>query len=344
VSMTYLAEKPWLAWLTLVSAVSISGVSAFFSVDGIIALFSATPWKAGIMAVVLEIGKIVAALWLHHNFGIKGHFLLKTYLVIAVVILMGLTSMGIFGTLSKSFMEHTGQSAGTYTDLGLIDIQIKDLEDNRVNRVKQVENLDKYIDVYLKSDDIETARIGVRLSSRQKRERANLKAEIDSIQKEIADLKKKKAELTKDVSKIETEVGPVIYVAELIYGEKSQEVVSKAVRAVILVIVICFDPLAILLLIAAQVSFGQLTRKEPESVVEDVTIVEQTAQPAQLEPEPIHTEPETIESSNKLEAPLTVSGVELQAEAVKQAHDPILSKLRKKLENKVNRLERNRKG
>lgn len=332
---TFSSEKPWLAWLTLLSAIAISGVSAFFSVDGIIALFSATPWKAGIMAVVLEIGKIVAALWLHHNFGLKGHYFLKGYLIIAVVILMGLTSMGIFGTLSKSFMEHTGQSAGTYTDLGLIDTQIQDLESTRVNLVSQVENLDKYVGVYLQSSDINTARAGVRLANRQKSERAALKAELDSVQKQIADLKKQKAELSKDVSKIETEVGPVIYVAELIYGEKSQEVVSKAVRAVILVIVICFDPLAILLLIAAQVSFGQITRKEP--VAEDVTIVEQPKQPTQ-------TEPETIPSSNKLEAPLTVSDVELQAEVIQQAHDPVLSKLRKKLETKVSRLEKNRKG
>tara|TARA_Y100001937_G_scaffold12465_1_gene15840 strand:+ start:1070 stop:3097 length:2028 start_codon:yes stop_codon:yes gene_type:complete len=94
----------FIAILTLLSALSISGVAIFYSVIGLATIFPGAFWPVVIMGSVLEVGKLVTASWLYRNWR-QTRFLLKTYLTIAVVVLSLITSMGIFGFLSKAHLE-----------------------------------------------------------------------------------------------------------------------------------------------------------------------------------------------------------------------------------------------
>lgn len=343
-SMNSSANKDTIiAWLTLFTAIIISVVSAVFSVDGLIALFAATPWKAGIAATALEVGKIVAALWLHHNWGYKAPAL-KAYLIIAVVALMGLTSMGIFGTLSKSFMVHSLGSQDAYADVAYIDTQLESLNAAANTRRDQIAKLDKYVDVYLNSGNIDTARTGVRLASRQTENRKQLQADLDKITLEIRALTKEKLEKSKSFSKVESEVGPVIYIAELLYGEKTQEVVEKSVRAVILLIVLCFDPLAILLLIAAQISFSKIRENKVKPVYKteqvdynELPVLESTEADSVAEQfVPGNTEI-VLDQEDVRDL---INDPEIQASEISDIHSDKLAKYKKKLEDKIHRLTR----
>ena len=90
--------------LTLLSALSISGVAIFYSVIGLATIFPGAFWPVVIMGSVLEIGKLITASWVYRNWKFTP-FLLKTYLTIAVIVLSIITSMGIFGFLSKAHLE-----------------------------------------------------------------------------------------------------------------------------------------------------------------------------------------------------------------------------------------------
>ena len=98
-----------LALVTLITALGISAVAAFYSIVGLMAIFSASALSIAVMGIVLEIGKLITASWLYQNWK-RVPFLLKSYLTIAVIILMFITSMGIFGYLSKA---HIDQGSGT---------------------------------------------------------------------------------------------------------------------------------------------------------------------------------------------------------------------------------------
>ena len=94
----------FIAVLTLLSALSISGVAIFYSVIGLATIFPGASWPVVIMGGVLEVGKLVTASWLYRNWQFT-RWLLRTYLTIAVIILSLITSMGIFGFLSKAHLE-----------------------------------------------------------------------------------------------------------------------------------------------------------------------------------------------------------------------------------------------
>ena len=114
-----------LAILTLFTALAISAVAAYYSIIGLIAIFSAAAIPIAVMGVVLETGKLVTASWLYHYWK-RVPKLLKGYLISAVVILMFITSMGIFGFLSKAHIEQT-----TITSDKSIEIQSIVSEINR---------------------------------------------------------------------------------------------------------------------------------------------------------------------------------------------------------------------
>ena len=93
-------------FIVLLSALSISGTGAYFSILGLATMFPGAAWSVIVMGSVLEVGKIVSAVWLHQNWR-EANRLMKYYLTAAVVVLMFITSMGIFGFLSKAHIEHS---------------------------------------------------------------------------------------------------------------------------------------------------------------------------------------------------------------------------------------------
>jgi hypothetical protein len=260
-----------MAYLTLITGLLISAVAIFYSVAGLISIFSAAPIAIIIMGTVLEVSKLVATVWIKQNWDIAPR-LLKTYLLGAVIVLMLITSMGIFGFLSKAHSDQTLVSGDVQSKIAVYDEKIKIERDNIDANRKALKQMDEAVDqVMARSTTEGGADKAVAIRRSQQKERSRLVAEIGESQKKISALSEQRAPIAAEVRKVEAEVGPIKYIASFIYGENPDaNLLEKAVTWVIILIVIVFDPLAVMLLLASQYSFGLLKKKpEEESQAEE---------------------------------------------------------------------------
>ena len=247
-----------LVLLTLFVALTISAVAAYYSIVGLIAIFSAAAIPIAVMGIVLEAGKLVTASWLYHNWKIVPK-LLKGYLSFAVVVLMFITSMGIFAFLSKAHIEQTTIASDNTLEIELIQSSIE-RELTGIGRAeKQLNLLDNALERYTELGAITK---GLTARKEQEEERNDLTQTITEATETITALTKNKSTLLKEQIAIEAEVGPIRYIAELFYGESTQRILEDAVRWVIILLVLVFDPLAVLLLTAANISFSEIKRKK----------------------------------------------------------------------------------
>ena len=248
----------FLTLLTFLSAISISVIAAGYSIVGLATLFAGAVVPIIAMGSALEVGKLVAASWLYHNWNSDVPRLLKTYLFGAIIILIFITSLGIFGFLSKAHLDQVKPTSSNAIKIQVIDKQISQQNLIIERAEKQITLLDKALEVYI---DKEYVSRGLKERKKQEEERTLLNNAINEASDKIAELTNQKAELSLAQDKIEAEVGPIKYVAELIYGENAQDNFDKAVRFVILILIFVFDPLAVLLLIAANISLRQWRKK-----------------------------------------------------------------------------------
>lgn len=254
-----------IAWLTLASGLSISAVAVWYSVAGLVAIFAAAAVPIIIMGVALEVSKLVATVWLKMNWRIAPK-LIRTYLIIAITILMLITSMGIFGFLSKAHLDQAVPTGDVVDQVSLLDEKIKTQRENIDASRKALKQMDEAVDqVMARSTDEKGADKAANLRRSQQRERNQLQNDIAKAQSAIAKLNEERAPIAKDLRKIEAEVGPIKYIAALLYGDNpDQNLLEKAVRWVIIIIVIVFDPLAVILLLASQYSFQWFRKQEDE--------------------------------------------------------------------------------
>ena len=246
-----------IALLTLITALAISAVAAFYSIVGLMAIFSASAISIAVMGVVLEIGKLITASWLYQNW-IKIPRLLKYYLTLAVVVLMFITSMGIFGYLSKAHIDQGTGTAELYLKVERIDNSISSERKIIERAEKQIGMLDSALDKYIELGAI-TKGLGKR--EEQEEERNLLNTTVSNAQLRIDDLLDEKTEFNLQIKNFEAEVGPLKYISALFYGEDALDYIDRAVRYVILILVFVFDPLAVLLIIAANMSFNEYNTK-----------------------------------------------------------------------------------
>jgi hypothetical protein len=241
--------------LTLLVALSLSSVAAWYSIIGLTAIFAGAVIPVIIMGGILEVGKITTTVWLRKYWG-RASWLLKLYLVPSVLALALLTSMGIFGFLSKAHMEQGINTGDSQAKLSLYDEKIKTQRDNIELARKALTQMDNQVDQRLSRGDSEnSAERAVQIRRQQAGERTKLQKEIGDAQKEIAKLNEERAPIAAENRKIEAEVGPIKYIAALIYGDNADNsTLEAAVRWVIILLVIVFDPLAIALVLAANAS------------------------------------------------------------------------------------------
>jgi hypothetical protein len=238
--------------ITLITALIIAIIAAWFSIVGLTAIFSGTVLAIGLMAAVLELGKVIAVSWLYRNWATKGLILLKSYLSLAVVVLMFITSMGIFGFLSRSHIEQTALSGDTTLRVEQLDQRI-DREQRKIDdAMNLIAQLDNAVIVLQDNARISGPNGALAVRTSQRDERTELNAIIDQYDKNIVDLREQRVKLQQEQLAKEVEVGPLKYIAELIYGEENaRDYFDQAVRWIIIILVVVFDPLAIALLIAA---------------------------------------------------------------------------------------------
>ena len=248
----------------LIVALMISAISAFYSITGLTTIFSAAVTSVMIMGGALELGKITTVVWLH-KYWKRASWQLKAYLVPAVVILMFITSMGTYGYLAKAHSDQSLVSGDVSAKIAIYDEKIKTAKENiDVNR-KALKQLDESVDQVMgRSTDEKGADKAVALRRGQQKERGRLLAEIEAEQKKISSLNEERAPIAAEVRKVEAEVGPIKYIAALIYGDNPDaNLLERAVRWVIILIVCVFDPLALTLVLAANGS-RMWDREEPQ--------------------------------------------------------------------------------
>ena len=252
--------------MTLLSGLSISAVAVWYSVAGLISIFAAAAIPIAIMGVVLEVSKLVATVWLKQNWTIAPK-VIRAYLFIAVVILMMITSMGIFGYLSKAHLDQAVPTGDVAAKVAILDEKIKTERDNIDSSRRALAQMDAAVDQTMaRSDDLKGADKAAALRRSQAKERQTLQGEIAKSQKTIAALNEERAPIASELRKVEAEVGPIKYIAALLYGDNPDaNLLERAVRWMIIMIVVIFDPLAVVLLLASQYSFLYFRRREDET-------------------------------------------------------------------------------
>lgn len=245
-----------LGLITLLVALSISAVAAFYSIIGLMAIFSAAAFEIALMGAVLEVGKLVTASWLYQHWQSKlVPKLLKIYLTIAVVVLVFITSMGIFGFLSKAHIDQTILTGDNSLEISQIETRIERQEKRVTDAELVISQLDAQVQTLIDYDRIRGEDGAVATRENQKEERAELNKVIDDAMTVISELNVQKLALSKEQIQLDAEVGPLKYIAELVYGEENaKDHFDQAVRWVIIVFIFVFDPLAVLLLIAANIT------------------------------------------------------------------------------------------
>lgn len=253
-------------YLMFATALTLSAVAAYYSIAGLVAIFAAAVVPIIIMGGTLEVAKLVIASWIYRNWK-EVPLLMKSYFMVALVVLMCLTSMGIFGYLSKAHLDQAVPTGDIAAKVALIEDKIK-IEKDTINDAKRtLDQLDSQVNQTISrtAGDADTKGIdrSVTIRKQQSKERKQLFETISTSQSNIAKLNEEKTPIQSQLRKVEAEVGPIKYIAALIYGDNLDEsFLEKAVRVVILMIVSVFDPLAVLMLVAANWSLKN--RKEEE--------------------------------------------------------------------------------
>ena len=250
-----------MTYLLFATALGLSAVAAYYSIMGLVAIFAAAALPIFIMGSLLEVSKLVVASWLYRSWR-EIPFLMKSYFTVALVVLMMLTSMGIFGFLSKAHLDQAVPTGDVSAKLALIDEKIKSEKENLNANRAELNQLDSQVNETISrsgnstnngaSNGTSGIERSIAIRRAQQKDRARILTDIGTIQTRIAKLNEERAPIASEVRKVEAEVGPIKYIAALIYEETaSEDILEKAVRIVIMMIVLVFDPLAVLLLIAA---------------------------------------------------------------------------------------------
>ena len=255
-----------IAYLSLISGLLISAVAIYYSVEGLVAIYPAMVVPIVIMGVAIELGKLSLTVWLK-QFWDRAPAFLKAYMLPAVAVLMLITSIGVFGFLSKAHSDQTLVSGDVQSKIAIYDEKIKTAKENIEANRKQLKQMDEAVDQIMgRSSDEKGADKANAVRKSQQRDRSALAKDIEANQKLIASLNDEAAPIRAEVRKVEADVGPIKYIAAFIYGSNPDaNVLEKAVTWITVLIVVVLDPLAVVLLLASQYSFAWAKEQQNES-------------------------------------------------------------------------------
>jgi len=254
------------ALLPFLTAIALSAVAAYYSVIGLAQIFPGSYWPIIIMGSVLEMAKLVTVSWLYNNWNVTTRWM-RYYFLIAVLLLMGITSMGIFGYLSKAHIEHSTSLSPLIEKEFIYDEKIKVQKETIEANRKNLLQLDAAVDqVMARSTDERGAERSNQIRKAQQKERLRAADEITRAQTEIQKITEEKSPISLEIKKAESDLGPIKYVAEVVYETQDRDLIDKAVRLVIFVIIVVFDPLAVLLLIAANQTYRKVIKDKKQKV------------------------------------------------------------------------------
>lgn len=278
------------AFLVLFAAISISGIAAYVSVTGMMAVFPAEPIIVAVIMTSLEFGKIVAVEWLHSNW--KNQLVSnihRAYMCLAVLALMLVTAIGVYGFFSKGYLEQGQPSKEAALHIAQLETQIQAKEKELINVEGKVSQLDSTIDRALSGRSDLSANRATQIRNQQKGERQLLTDARTEITLDIKKLNEELVPLKMKGLEVEAKLGPVKYLASLLGLEDE----NSAVQLVILVLMFAFDPFAISLVISASISFRTWSLMKKPKVEEPSEIIPEKEEifPVVSEPAPIETSP-----------------------------------------------------
>ena len=262
-----------IGYLTLLSGLLISAVAIYYSVEGLVAIYPAMVVPIVVMGIVIELGKLSLTVWLK-QFWDRAPVFLKAYMMPAVAVLMLITSIGVFGFLSKAHSDQSLVSGDVQSRIAIYDEKIKTAKENIEANRKQLKQMDEAVDQVMgRSTDEKGADKANAIRKSQQRDRVALAKDIEANQKIISQLNDEAAPIRAEVRKVEADVGPIKYIAAFIYGANPDaNVLEKAVTWVTVLIVIVLDPLAVVLLLASQYSFAWAKEQEAPTAKEELEI------------------------------------------------------------------------
>ncbi len=254
--------------LTLFVALAISAVAAYYSIVGLMAIFAGATTAIAIMGIVLEIGKLICASWTFQNWK-TSPISIRSYFILAVVVLMLITSLGIFGFLSRAHITQSSPTGLIQERIERIDLKV-DQRQTQIDRYQgRLNTLDQALQRYIELGAISK---GLRKIGEMDNETALLKTKIEGLEDEIDGLSDEKYELKTELNLAEVEVGPIRYVASMLYDDVSESQLEEAVRWIIILLIFVFDPLAVVLVIAANISLRDY-RRERKMSTKTVTVM-----------------------------------------------------------------------
>lgn len=233
-------------------AIVLSLAAGTISVFGLAAIFSGAYWEVVIVMSILELAKVVTATWLH-KYWTDISYKFKIYLCVAVVVLMAITSMGIYGFFARAHIEQQLKiQTGQQSVIPLLESQINTEKQKIADLDTQLGQIDSSLKAMTdKGKATKDAQRALAETDKQRKTRQSLVDQKDTISKKIISLELEKSNIENQVKKQEAEVGPLKYLANVFYDSANTEQLERAVRWLIIVIVIVFDPLAVALLIAS---------------------------------------------------------------------------------------------
>ena len=254
--------------LTLLVALAISAVAEYYSIVGLMAIFAGATTAIAIMGIVLEIGKLICASWTFQNWK-TSPISIRSYFILAIVVLMLITSLGIFGFLSRAHITQSSPTALISERIERIDLKV-DQRKTQINRYQgRLDTLDQALQRYIELGAISK---GLSKIGAMDNETNLLKTKIEGLENEIDDLSDEKYGLKTELNLAEVEVGPIRYVASMLYDDVSESQLEEAVRWIIILLIFVFDPLAVVLVIAANISLRDY-RRERKMSTKTVTVM-----------------------------------------------------------------------
>lgn len=249
------------AYITLLTALTMAATAAAFAIFGIVAIFAGLPTFAMIMGIVIETGKIVGVSWIYRNW--EEDTVLKYAMIPPVLLAMALTSMGIFGLLSQAHIEQSSAVATNEMTIARLDDRIARQQRTIDDAQVVIDQLDETVNTLIEFSRISGPDGARAVREQQEEQRAELALAIAIANDALDDLLDQRAAANLEIQALEREIGPVKYLAELVYRDEID--VDQAVRWVIVAFIFVFDPMAILLLMGAHF---MINRHRPR-VIED---------------------------------------------------------------------------
>jgi hypothetical protein len=254
--------------LTLLTALAISSVAAYYSIIGLMAIFSGATTSIAVMGVCLEIGKLICASWTFTNWK-TSPFVMKTYFIGAVIVLMLITSLGIFGFLSKAHIQQSSNTILMESKIQRIELKITQRQKEIGRHQSRLNILDKAFEKYISLGAVTK---GFQKIGEMESDTTLLKTKIQGLENEIDNFTDEKFDMKTEINLAEVETGPIRYVASMLYDDVSERELERAVRWIIILLIFVFDPLAVVLVIAANISLRDY-RKERKMATRTITVM-----------------------------------------------------------------------